>query len=122
MPASYHIDRKVGVVFTTLTDYVTDEDLLDHQRRLLADPDFRPMMHQCIDARGVTGGTVTGGGIRTLAKANIYADGSRRAIIVSGKMAYGFARMFQILRSKGPEKIQICRRVEDAHRWLGLVE
>jgi hypothetical protein len=56
MPASYHIDPKVGVVFTTLTDYVTDEDLLDHQRRLLADPDFRPMMHQCIDARGVTGG------------------------------------------------------------------
>jgi len=63
---------------------------------------------------------VTGGGIRTLAKANIYADGSRRAIIVSGKMAYGFARMFQILRSQSGADIEIFSTVEDAHRWLGL--
>lgn len=122
MPASYRIDPKAGVVFTTLTGHVTGEDFLDHQRRLRGDPDFRSTMRQCIDARGITGGTVTGADMRTLAKANMYADRSRRAIIVSGRVVYGYARMFQLLRSRGPEEIQIFREVEDAHRWLGLVE
>ena len=67
MPASYRIDVRAGVVFSMFEDHVTNEELLDHQHRLSADPDFRPTMNQVIDARGVTETSVTAFGVRLVA-------------------------------------------------------
>jgi hypothetical protein len=118
MPASYRIDVRAGVVFSMFEDHVTNEELLDHQHRLSADPDFRPTMNQVIDARGVTETSVTAFGVRLVATPSIFAPGSRRAIIERAGSSY--ARMFQTLRSQSGEDIRIFSTVEDAHRWLGL--
>jgi len=117
MPASYRIDLRAGVVFTLVEGHVTNEELLAHQQRMSADPDFRPTMNQVIDARGVTETSVTAFGVRLVATPSIFAPGSRRAII-EGVASY--ARMFQTLRSQSGEDIRIFSTVEDAHRWLGL--
>ena len=50
MPASHRIDVRAGVVFSVFEGHVTNEELLGHQQRLFADPDFRPTMNQVIDA------------------------------------------------------------------------
>ena len=54
MPASYRIDLRAGVVFTLVEGHVTNEELLAHQQRMSADPDFRPTMNHVIDARAVS--------------------------------------------------------------------
>jgi hypothetical protein len=118
MPASYRIDVRAGVVFSMFQDHVTNEELLDHQYRMSADPDFRPTMNQVIDARGVTETSVTAFGVRLVATPSIFAPGSRRAIIERAGSSY--ARMFQTLRSQSGEDVRIFSTVEDAHRWLGL--
>ena len=118
MPATYRIDVRAGVVFSMFEEHVTNEELLDHQQRMSADPDFRPTMNQVIDARGVTEVSVTAFGVRLVATPSIFAPGSRRAIIEGGASSY--ARMFQTLRSQSGEDIRIFSTVEDAHRWLGL--
>jgi hypothetical protein len=41
MPVSYRIDMRAGVVFTVFEGHVTNEELLGHEQRLAADPDFR---------------------------------------------------------------------------------
>ena len=121
MPASYRIDQDVGVVFTLFEGRVTNEELLDHQQRLSADPDFRPTMNQIMDVRGVTEVAYTAFGVRSVATPRIFASGSRRAIVVdAAAAAYGYVHMFQTLRSQSGEDIKIFSTVEDAHRWLGL--
>ena len=118
MRAFYRIDVRAGVVFSMFEDHLTNEELLDHQQRLSADPDFRPTMNQVIDARGVTEVSVTAFGVRLVATPSIFAPGSCRAIIERAGSSY--ARMFQTLRSQSGEDIRISSTVEDAHRWLGL--
>jgi hypothetical protein len=125
MPASYRIDLRAGVVFTVFEGHVTNEELLGHEQRLAADPDFRPTMNHVLDTRGVTSVSVTALGIRLVATPRMFAPGSRRAIIVddanpSYRYGYGYVSMFQTLRSQSGEDIKIFSTVEDAHRWLGL--
>ena len=119
MPASYRIDVRAGVVFSVFEGHVTNEELLDHQQRMSADPHFQPMMNHVIDARNVREVAVTAFGIRLVAAPSIFAPGSRRAII-EGDASSSYVRMFQTLRSQSGEDIRIFSTVENAHRWLGL--
>jgi hypothetical protein len=119
MPASYRVDVRAGVVFSVFEGHVTNEEILDHQQRMFADPDFRPTMNQVIDARNVTEVSVTAFAIRLVADPSIFAPGARRAII-EGDASSAYVRMFQTLRSQSGEDIRIFSTVEDAHRWLGL--
>ena len=122
MPASYHIDVRAGVVFTVLEGHITNEEILDHQHRLSADPNFRPTMNHVIDARGVTDVSVTALGLRLLTTRSNLGPGSRRAIIEGDAIPpYGYLRMFETLRSQSGADIKIFSTVEDAHRWLGLL-
>ena len=121
MPVSYRIDPRAGVVFTVVEGSVTNEELLAHQRRMSADPKFRPTMNHVIDARAVTATAVTAFGVRVLATPSIFAAGSRRAIIAGGaNHSSGYLNMFKNLRSQSGEDIKFFSTVEDAHRWLGL--
>jgi hypothetical protein len=119
MPASYRIDVHAGVVFTVFEGHVTNEELLDHQQRLGADPDFRPTMNHLIDTRAVTDASVTAFGLRLLTSRSNLGPGSRRTII-AGDASASYVRMFQALRSQSGADIKIFSTVEDAHRWLGL--
>ena len=119
MPASYRIDVRAGVVFSVFEGHVTNEELLDHQQRLGADPDFRTTMNHVIDTRGVTDASVTAFGLRLLTSRSNLGPRSRRAII-AGDASSSYVRMFQILRSQSGADIEIFSTVEDAHRWLGL--
>ncbi|PWU22040.1 MAG: hypothetical protein C5B48_10675 [Candidatus Rokuibacteriota bacterium] len=123
MSVSYRIDMREGVVFTVFEGHVTNEELLGHQQRLGADPDFRPTMNHVLDTRGVTSVSVTALGIRLIATPSMFAPGSHRAIIASDAnrpYGYDYVKMFQTLRSQSGEDIKIFSTVEDAHRWLGL--
>jgi hypothetical protein len=119
MPASYRIDLHAGVVFSVYEGLVTNEEVLDHQKRMSSDPDFRPTMNHVLDARGVTRAAFTAFGIRLLATPSIFAPGSRRALIADAD-DYAYVRMFQALRSQSGEDIKVFSTVEDAHRWVGL--
>jgi hypothetical protein len=121
MPASYDIDVRAGVVFTVLEGHVTNEELLDLQRRLSADPNFRPTLNHVIDARSVTHVSVTALGLRLITTRSNLGLGSRRALIAGDAISsYGYLRMFETLRSQSGGDIKIFSTVEDARRWLGL--
>ena len=77
-------------------------------------------MNHIMDVRGVTEVAYTAFGVRSVATPRIFAPGSRRAIIADvAAAAYGYASMFQALRSQSGEDIKIFSTVEDARRWLG---
>ena len=123
MPVSYRIDMRAGLVFTVFEGHVTNEELLGHEQRLAADPDFRPTMNHVLDTRAVRSVSVTALGIRLVATQSMFAPGSRRAIIsrdANRPDGSGYISMFQTLRRQSGDDIKIFSTVEDAHRWLGL--
>ena len=107
-------------MFTVCEGRVTNEELMDHQRRLSADPDVRPTMNHVMDLRGVTEVALTALGVRSIASRRVFASGSRSAIIARDASSYGYLEMFQTIRSQSGEDVRIFSTVEDAHRWLGL--
>lgn len=119
MPATYEIDKQRRLVITTCLDQLTLADGLAHQEKLQKDPDFDPSFSQLMDCTRVTFSGIAANDIRRLAERNIFSPRSRRAIVVSSNLDYGFGRMFEILRdSAGENGIRIFRNLDEAVDWL----
>lgn len=122
MPAEYRIDESRGCVLSHARGVVTDDDLLGHQRRLIAEPGFRSDLNQLWDVRNLDGVEVTVGAIRTLAQLNPFGKGSRRALLVDSQLAYGLARMFQSYTDASLDEVEVFWDEAAAHHWLVLGE
>ena len=122
MPADYRIDRPRGLVISCGWGIVSDQDLLGHARALARDPAFKPSMNQVYDFRDVVDQDIGGATVLELANLSPFGPGARRAIIVRGDAAFGMARMFQILRDRARDEIQVYRELEAALAWLELAD
>ncbi len=123
MPADYVIDVDAGAVISRAWGVLTDFDLLDHQRRLGADPAFKPGFNQLFNFSDVTLVELTAEGIRTLAERNLFRAGARRAFLVhpGALTMFGLLRMFEILTSQYPDELRVeFNHVDAAREWLGL--
>jgi hypothetical protein len=120
MPASYKIDKERRIIFSSAEGTLTEEDLREHQRSVLADPDFEPTLAQLWDFRAVEELDVPNAAVGDLARSRSYAAGTKRAFVAPRDVQYGLARMFQMLHEAAAEDIQIFRDIEEAKDWLGL--
>lgn len=121
MPVSYRIDVAQAFILSEAVGVVTDQDLLDHQQQLRADPACKPWFRELFDFTGATANEVTGRCIRQLAIAPFLGKGSKRALVVPNDSGFGLARMFQTLREDHEgEAIEIFRDLATARAWLGL--
>jgi len=119
MPAFYKIDKERRLVITSASGIFALSDALAHQQKLLSDPGFDPSYSQIADFTQVSDIRLTADDIRELARRSIFSPHSRRALIVPNDLAYGFARMFEILREDDGELgIRIFRDLEDALDWV----
>jgi len=73
-------------------------DALAHQEKLRKDQDFDPSFSQIMDLTQVIEFALEANDIRRIAQTTIFSRESRRAIIASSDLVYGFGRMFEILR------------------------
>ena len=122
MPITYEIDDRNGWVKMVGSGVITDEEVLTYRQALLADPRFRPSMKLLSDMRGIERVQVTAGGIRRLVheeSSHAHELAARRlAIVTDSPVAYGMARMYQMLAENAGGAIQVFRRIEDATAWL----
>ena len=119
MPTSYRIDRQQRLVITTAVDTFNLADGLAHQEKLAQDPDFDPNFSQIMDFTRVNAVGLKAEDVRKLAQRTIFSPESRRAIIVSTDVLYGFARMFEILRENyGENGIRVFRAFDEALHWI----
>jgi len=119
MPVGYKIDKEHKLVMSTAYGVVTREDILFHQQKLEADPDFRRTFSQLADFTRMAKLEINATDIASFAAKTIFAPESRRAIIVPDDEAFGLARMFEILRdSKGESGVRVFRSVEEGFDWI----
>ena len=119
MPAYFRIDKDRRLVMSTLSGVFTLADGLGHQEKLLKDLDFDPNFSQLLDCIHVTKLELGPEDVRRLAQRSIFSPDSRRAILVSNDMVFGFARMFVMFREAAGEKgIRIFRDLDEALYWV----
>jgi hypothetical protein len=124
MPISYEIDEARGLVHTTASGTLTDSDILQLKARLVADPRWRSTMRELSDVRAIDKLEVTAEGVQSMMlrdQSDAAALASYRlAIVVSKEVAYGMARMYQILTERTVPHVGVFRDMEEARSWLGV--
>jgi hypothetical protein len=120
MPLEYRIEVSLRTVFTTPFGAITDPDLREHVENLRNHPEFESDFNQLFDARDVTSVELSGACVREIATARLFGEGSLRAFVVTADVAFGMARMFEMLRGDALDEIRVFRNIDDARAWLGL--
>ena len=119
MPAFFRIEKNRRLVISTISDVFTLADGLAYQEKLLKDPDFDPNFSQLVDCTQVARLELGPNEVRRLAQRSIFSPDSRRAILVSSDLVFGFARMFAMFREAAGEKgIRIFRDLDEALYWV----
>lgn len=122
MPITYTIDRQAGLILTTATGMLTNQELLEHKQRLSRDADVRVGTVELSDVRGVASLEITAEGVRQFvahdaADTERFAD-YRLAIVASEDVVYGMARMYQMMTDPNA-KVRVFRSMTEARAWLG---
>jgi hypothetical protein len=119
MPASYSIDKQKRLVTTRAWGTCTVQDALEFRRQVLEDDNFDPSFAQLADFTAVTKVEFTPGEVRMLAWVTPFSPDSRRAIVVEDWLAFGFARMYETLRSlRGDRHVRVFRDRDEALAWI----
>ena len=119
MSVFYKIDKERKLVLSTGSGALTMADALAHQEKLRKDPDFAPGFSQLLDLTHITRVDLEPEDVRRLAQTLVFSNDSRRAILVNSDVAFGFARMFEMLRDTFGEKgIRVFRNLDDALDWV----
>jgi len=120
MPFAFTIDTSRRLVLSRGWGVLNDRELVAHVRALAQDPRFRPDLHQLCDFIDVTDVRVTAAGVREMTGLKPFGAGARRAFAVSSDVAYGMARMYQIMREDAPDEVEVFRDIDAALEWLGV--
>lgn len=119
MPAYFKIDKERRLVMSVAAGVLTTAETLAHQEKLLKDPDFDPSFSQLWDLTQITKWEINAADMRSLAQRTLFSTHSRRACVASSDVAFGYARMFEMLRENAGETgIHIFRNLDDALDWV----
>jgi hypothetical protein len=119
IPTFYKIDKERRYVLTTGTGLVTKEEVLTVQDQMSNDPEFDPGLSQVADFSGLTDTDVTLADVQMFARRDSFSIHSRRAIIVTGDVAFGFAKVFELCRQLcGASGIRVFRDADEAFDWI----
>lgn len=122
MSGAYTIDPARSLVLSRGWGPLTNADLTQYLRLLADDSRFRSGFNQLCDLRDVTEMRVGTSGIRQIVSLNPFVAGSRRAVVVASDVAFGMARMYQILTDASPDELEVFRDLDEALRWLGVAD
>lgn len=120
MPIQYRIDPDSGVIFRRLTGDVTLQDLVQHWRALLADPDVPEPLAMIVDMRECrlqVHGDEVSRLIIDVIEPNL---GGRRlfsAVVVAAPVQYGITKQFMAY-SQGCGVTDVFYDIDEALIWL----
>lgn len=121
MPIAYRIDESRGLVITTATGSLTDQDILGLKSRLAADPQWSPSMRELSDVRAIDRLDVTFSGVQKMVWRDENIPSIRKyrlAIIAPQDHVFGMARMYEMLTKRSVPNVMVFREPEEALAWL----
>jgi hypothetical protein len=126
MPIRYTIDSKNGVVYTTASGTLTEDELLAHKRALMRDPAFNAGMKELSDIRAVEHLDVSVEAIQGLAKFDREHTNDvgehQLGLLVPTDFVFGMARMYEMMTEGNTAGVVVFRDEAEAKAWVGLGE
>ena len=120
MPTKIIIDRKSGVVYSTLSGKIGTPDLVRHIAAIREHPDFDPSSNELIDATEVTSLDISSADIQAFAMQDSPFDASaKRVLVASDDLIFGLARMFQTFGGDRRPNFIVVRTLAEARKRLG---
>lgn len=116
MPIDYVIDGARQTVQIICHGEVTAEEIVQHHRTILADPQFNPDFSALIDASDLAGFGVSWDLLNRLKYDDPFSGNSRRAVVAPGNFAFGLGRMYQGLRHDS--NFAVFRDLDAARKWI----
>jgi hypothetical protein len=120
MPGSYHIDTRRRMIVIRAWGALTDLEAGEIGRAIKADPAFDASFVRLEDLRDVSKLALTTQFAEYAASRHRVAPPPRRAFVVASDVAYGMARMLQLLADAAPEQFLVTKDYDEACRWLGV--
>ncbi len=123
MPMSYTIDPVAGVVRIAGSGLLTDREMVDCIDALRHDPALEPGMNTLSDMRRIEVG-FTSAGVESMVEIMRATEerrgDSRAAIVVSEEVAFGMARMFELISENADvhPNFRVFYDFEQATAWL----
>ena len=117
MPFSFHVDEDARVFHVEAFGEVNDMELMDLSTILRKEAAFFSGFPVLCDCSALTTVSVSSGVIEVLAKA-ARSRTNFLAIVAPLAVAFGLARMYQIISDPDDLRIHVFTRVEDAMAWL----
>lgn len=121
MPSDYRIDDSQKTIWTVSDGQVTDVDLLGMYSRMRADVGFCADYNELCDFTRASDVQISTHVVRRLALETPFVKEARHAIVASGPVVYGLARMYQAyVESGGQERVRVFTDLKAAADWLGV--
>lgn len=124
MPISYYIDEDLGVVFTTASEVLTENELLEHKRKLISDPKFQPGFVELSDVRSISDLEISASGLERFVEQDESDSerlkGFKLAIVVSGALEFGMGAMYEMMSRENDKDVRIFRDIRVAKEWLQI--
>jgi hypothetical protein len=120
MPWHYRLFPERRLVHSLAIGTLTGDDLIAHATSLGADTGFDPGFTQLADFRPVSALHLRASDIRRVAEVNPFGRQALRVLLVQSDLAFGMARMYQILLDENGEGIRITRSADEAWQLLRL--
>lgn len=121
MGANYIIDRSTRTVFVTVSGQIDLAEIAEVGRRLREDPGFDPAFQELLDLEEMAPPDLHYPDLYLMAhEIDPFPATSRRALVAPGALAFGLARMYQMIH--GDDNILVFRSRPEALRWLGLAD
>ena len=106
-------------MLTTGFGFVTKEEVLILQDQMSNDLEFDPTSSQIVDFAQLSGTDIGLGDVHIFAQRDAFSSESRRAIVVKGDVAFGFAKIFELCRQlSGARGIRVFRDRDEAFDWI----
>jgi hypothetical protein len=117
MPFSFHFDEGTKMFHVQAIGEVNDVQLMDLNNRLHREPAFIACCPIVCDFTAVTEVSISASIIESLAKA-ARSRTNFVAVIAPGAVAFGLARMYQIISDPEDARINVFAKAKDALVWL----
>ncbi len=122
MPTEISIDPQARRIETRLSGCVTEKTLHEYYRALYQHEHFDPSFSEIFDLTSVTEIKLAADELRsfsfTTAVNTCKGEPVRVAIVAPTELAFGLARMYELLQSESKNAIGVVRTRVEAEAWL----
>jgi hypothetical protein len=124
VPFTHYYDPDTSVLYLKASGAITDEEAISYAQKVAADASIPSGRLELADFSEANLAALSAEALRRVASVfqrhDVDPGNSRVALVVSGDLGFGLARMYQAFRSESAIELRVFRDLASAREWLGL--